>query len=60
MADTGRRDEARSAGERGDRQDTGEGWEEGDEGEVRGTKRRQGMEERGFIAAAGKSSVIAL
>lgn len=36
------------------------GKEDGDEGERRGAERREGMEERGFIEAAGKSSVIAL
>lgn len=36
------------------------GKEDGDEGERRGAERREGMEERGFIEAAGKSSAIAL
>lgn len=54
---------AREAPQRGGGRDTGEEREEETGGmkESRGgTKRRQGMEERGFIAAAGKSSVIAL
>lgn len=56
----------REASERSNGQDArrreGErdGERAGDEGERRGTKRREGMEERGFIEAAGKSSVIAL
>lgn len=42
--------------------DTGKEREEraGDEGEWWEMKQREGMEERGFIEAAGKSSVIAL
>jgi len=36
------------------------GKEQGMKESRRGTKRREGMEERGFIEAAGKSSVIAL
>lgn len=51
---------------RSDGQDTGEsseketGKEQGMKESGGGTKQREGMEERGFIEAAGKSSVIAL
>lgn len=62
-ADRGRRDAVRGVGEKRRtryrrREGRGDG---GMKGERRGSRRRgEGMEERGFIEAAGKSSVIAL